>query len=66
MRIVDLDITRGDECSGEWRNIITPDDNPLYPPIPVCRSLYIYLVMLVVILLIILLMVLNILKFAVK
>ena len=39
MRIVDFDITRGDKCPGEWRNITTPDDNTLYPPIPVCRSL---------------------------
>ena len=39
MRIADLDTSRGDGCGlGEWRRITTPDNNPLYPSIPVCRA----------------------------
>ena len=34
MRIADLDISRGDACPGEWRNITAPDD----PTFRLCRS----------------------------
>ena len=38
MRIADLDTSRGDDCPSGWSKFTTPNDNPTYPSIDVCRS----------------------------
>ena len=37
MRIADLDTSRGDDCPTGWSSYTTPNDNPTYPSINVCK-----------------------------
>ena len=38
MRIADLDTSRGDDCPTGWSNYTTPNDDPTYPSIDVCKT----------------------------